>query len=265
MEFKRKKIGIFDSGIGGFSILIELLKVLPGHDYYYLSDVPNAPYGTKSGEFIANRCELLSSELISSGVDLILVACNTATAEGIDKLRAKFDIPFVGVEPFVKSVESMNLSDKNLRAAVITTEAMFESKRFKSLLRKFDPKNKIYAHACPNLASLIEEAYSSGYKKLEQKIEAELAPLKNKSLTHLILGCTHYPLIAEKIESSLGLKCISPCLSVAKRVAFVLNSKTGDGRTELFFKSTDDKEFNSFDPALLRLSALALPLPLEKF
>ena len=253
MVTKRKKIGIFDSGIGGFSILKELLKELPGHEFYYISDKPNAPYGNKSSQFISERCDQLSQVLFEKKVDLILVACNTATAEGIDLLRSNYEIPFVGIEPFVKAVEGIDLSKEEIKPVVITTKAMHDSERFKKLLKKHDPNAIIHPHACENLASLIELAYEKGMASVEEKLESELQPLKNKGYSHVILGCTHYPLVSNKITQFLEAECISPCVSVAKRVAHILNTEAVDSRTELFFKTSDEESFNSLDPKLLSL------------
>lgn len=254
MEINRKKIGVFDSGVGGFSILNMLLEELSGHEFYYISDKPNSPYGDKSSKFISDRCHALTTELLKEKVDLILIACNTATAVGIDELRLKYDVPFVGIEPYVKAIETLDLDDKNVRPVVLTTLAMHDSKRFKNLIEKFDPENKIHNHPCPNLASLIESAYEFGFSSIENDIEAELSPLKDLGLTHAILGCTHYPLIGKKISEYLDVKCISPCLPVAKRVAHILGEGAVNAKSTIYFKTSDQESFNSLDAPLLSLS-----------
>ncbi|MFT6069058.1 MAG: glutamate racemase [Bacteriovoracaceae bacterium] len=253
MTSKRKKIGIFDSGIGGFSILKKLVEILPGHEFYYVSDFPHSPYGNKSTEYIQERCQDITDCLLNEGVDLILLACNTATAASIDLLRSKYSIPFVGIEPFVKSIESLDFKDKKLKPVVLTTVAMGESERFKSLMKRYDPGLKIHHQKCPHLASLIEKAFEKGQSQVEIEIEQELKDLLNKGYTHAILGCTHYPLIEKKIESYLTLKCISPCLPVAKRVAQLLEAEPLTGRTELYFKTSDEESFKTFEGALLSL------------
>ncbi len=253
MSSKRKKIGVFDSGIGGFSILKRLVEILPGHEFYYLSDLPHSPYGNKSTEYIQERCQVITETLLNEGVDLILIACNTATAASIDSLREKYSIPFVGIEPFVKSIESLDFKDEQLKPVVLTTIAMGESDRFKSLMKRYDPDLRIYHQSCPSLASLIEKAFEDGLSSVELDLETELKTLVNKGFTHAILGCTHYPLIETKIESFLGLKCISPCLPVAKRVAQLLEARPLTGRTELFFKTTGEESFKTFEAALLSL------------
>jgi glutamate racemase len=253
MTLDRKKIGVFDSGIGGFSILKKLVEILPGHEFYYLSDLPHSPYGNKSKEYIQARCLDITASLLNEGVDLVLIACNTATAASIDLLREKYKVPFVGIEPFVKSIESFDLKDKDLRPVVLTTKAMGSSERFMSLMNRYDPKKQIHHTICHNLASLIETAFERGLPSVEKEIEAELKALLNKGFTHAILGCTHYPLIEAKIESYASVKCISPCLPVAKRVAQLLKIGQLKGRTELYFKTSDEESFKTFEAALLSL------------
>jgi len=253
MAFEQKRIGIFDSGIGGFSIWKELINELSGHQFFYISDVPNSPYGNKTSQFISQRAEVLSNELLKEKVDIILLACNTATAEAIDGLRDKFNVPFVGIEPFVKSIESLDLGESNIRPVVLTTRAMHDSFRFKELILKFDKDKILTPHACDNLASLIEVAYKKGLDSVEKEIEEELKSLRDKNYTHAILGCTHYPLISDKIARYLNVECISPCLPVSKRVAYILKAEPIESRTELYFKTSNQENFETFNPALLSL------------
>lgn len=248
----QKKIGIFDSGIGGFSLLKELVNILPGHQYFYISDKPNSPYGNKSSDFIGQRCEVLTKDLINSEVDLILIACNTATAEGIDMLRQKFEIPFVGIEPFVKVIETFHM-EPDFRPVVLTTNAMYESERFKALLNKFDPQKRIDPFPCEKLASLIEMSFEQGLSSFIPEIHEELRPLKGQSYTHAILGCTHYPLIKDLISEYLEVECLSPCLPVAKRVAHILKIQGSSRSTELNFKISNESSFSSLDPGVLSL------------
>ncbi len=218
------KIGLFDSGIGGFSILSELFKILPQAQYFYVSDDANAPYGPKSDEFITNRSLAITEELISKGVSLIVVACNTATAASIVHLRNQFpQISFVGVEPYLNAIYKMPENDFNAqkRMVVLTTESTGKSERFKRLKERLDPFSRIDHFALKNLAKIIENFYHHpidliSFNKL---VEDELSILKGKGYDHAILGCTHYPLIKNLIESTLDLKTISPCSYVAKRVS----------------------------------------------
>ena len=246
-----KKIGLFDSGIGGFSVLGELFKVMPEADFYYISDDANAPYGPKSDEFITERSFRITESLIEKGVEIIVIACNTATAASIDELRAHFKtIPFVGVEPYLNAYYKMpeGLSAAQKKMMVLTTESTGRSERFKRLKERLDPESQIAHYGLKNLARLIEEFYyhpenSEAFKK---DVESELAFLKDQGYAYAILGCTHYPFVRNQIESFLHLKTISPDAHVAKRVADLTHSMPSESEThsEFFhFLSTQNNQW----------------------
>jgi glutamate racemase len=212
------KIGLFDSGIGGFSVLAELLDAKPSADFFYFSDDAHAPYGPKSDEYITERSFLITNELIKQGVSLIVVACNTATAASIDSLRAKFpNMIFVGVEPYLNAYYKISNIGK---MAVLTTESTGKSERFKRLRERLDPENHIDHFSLKFLAKNVEHFYQdpSFESEFDKLLDGELEGLKNQGYTHVILGCTHYPLVRYKIERILKLKAISPDRHVAQRV-----------------------------------------------
>lgn len=214
----RHLIGVFDSGIGGLSVLKEMLKVFPEAQYFYYSDDAHAPYGPKSDEFITERAHVITNELIHQGAQMIVVACNTATAASIDALRADFpDMTFVGVEPYLNAYYKETAPSK---MAVLTTESTGKSERFKRLKEKLDPAQNMDYFSLKNLARMVEEFYynPSLESKFDRELVEELAPLQGKQFTHAILGCTHYPLVKEKIEKILSVKALSPCPYVAQRV-----------------------------------------------
>lgn len=229
-NLKKIKIGIFDSGIGGFSVLLHLFKVMPEASYYYISDDAFAPYGPKSDSFITERAILIANNLLRCGVELIVVACNTATAASIVQLRKNFPlVPFVGVEPYLnayyKIPESLSLNEKKMM--VLTTESTGKSERFKRLKERLDPDSQISHYSLKNLARLIEDYYYHPEAKSEfdKNFESELSFLKFENYAYAILGCTHYPLVKEEIEKFLNLKTISPCSHVAQRVADLIRLK----------------------------------------
>jgi len=227
-------IGVFDSGIGGFSVLGELFKALPEATYFYVSDDANAPYGPKSDEFITERAIAITHELLNQGVQLIVVACNTATAASIDFLREKFkDIPFVGVEPYLNAYYKMpeGLSEKEKKMMVLTTESTGKSERFKRLKERLDPKSQIDHYSLKNLARLIEEFYYSKNTQIESQkfqkdFEDEMHFLKDKGYAFAILGCTHYPLVRDRLENFLNVKTISPDAHVAQRVVHLIKGES---------------------------------------
>ena len=236
--FQAKKIGIFDSGIGGFSVLDELFGLMPNASFYYISDDANAPYGPKTDEFITERSFSIAHDLIDQGVDLIVVACNTATASSIDQLREKFpQVPFVGVEPYLNAYYKMPEGTQK-KMMVLTTESTGKSERFQRLKERLDPNSQIDHYSLKNLARLIEKFYYSpqDLEEFQKQIEDELIFLKDHHYSYAILGCTHYPLVRDLIESLLDLKAISPCSHVAQRVADLISYKSEDSANHEEFK-----------------------------
>ena len=230
-KIQTKIIGVFDSGIGGFSVLGELFKAMPEATYFYISDDANAPYGPKSDEFITERAVAITTELLAQGAELIVVACNTATAASIDHLREKFpNITFVGVEPYLNAYYQMpeGLSVAQKKMMVLTTESTGKSERFKRLKERLDPNSQIDHFSLKNMARLIEDFYYNENDVLEfqKNFEAELTFLKDQKYAYAILGCTHYPLVRDRIEKFLNLKTISPDAHVASRVASLISQSS---------------------------------------
>ena len=234
---KEQRIGIFDSGIGGFSILKEIHKKAPNLEVFYIADDAFSPYGEKSDAEVIVRSKTIVKELLKNNLDLIVVACNTATALVIDALREEFNIPFVGVEPFVNAISkySWNPNDK---ACVITTDLMSKSDRFSALKLKYDQNNALTYYVTSNLATIIEKYFldfdkDALLKKLEE--EFQLINSSTSKFKYIILGCTHYPLISKFIEEVTGLKSISPCSFVADRVVSLLSVYDADDGKILSF------------------------------
>ncbi len=222
------KIGLFDSGVGGFTILRSLVELIPSLEIFYIADDAYAPYGTKSDDFVIERSIKNTQVLLEQGAQMVVVACNTATAISINKLREIFpSIPFVGVEPYLNILNKEGAFATNFKLVVLTTKVTGESKRFFELKKRLDPENKIDHFMFPELASCIEEAFNNGVDDtILGKINEQLDPLldvnKQSKYTHAILGCTHYPLIDNYIEKYLNIKTISPGPNVANQVKNVL-------------------------------------------
>ena len=218
-------IGFYDSGIGGFSILREVHNLMPSVPLYYVADDAHAPYGEKQPSFVQERAETIVQQLIGENVTMVVVACNTATAVAIDFLRQNFSLPFVGVEPYLNVLNKWpELSDDQHKTAVATTVLMGQSARFLELRRRLDPHTRSLYFTFPHLATLIEDEFYNPSCDFESRLEKELTPLKGNGATHLILGCTHYPLAQNAIEKILKLKAISPCRPVANRCQDVYHS-----------------------------------------
>lgn len=242
---KTVKIGVFDSGIGGLSILSEILKKSPHFEAYYISDDEYCPYGNKSDDAIIARSHHITQLLLEKGVSLVVVACNSATAVAVKSLRETFThIPFVGVEPYLNALNHTDIYPNIKKAGVITTVMTGKSQKFLDLKKLRDPDNRITHIALPNLASCVEELFYFGRNnEIIEKIHREIEELKAYRFTHLILGCTHYPLVSGIIEEYLGLETISPGPNVANRVCDLLALADSERPSESFF-FTGTKEFN---------------------
>ena len=193
-------IGVFDSGVGGLSILDEALRQLPQHDYIYLADSANAPYGEKSSDWIAARSMALCKYLDSNGCDAIVIACNTATAEAIKHIRAELDIPIVGVEPGIKPAA---MQTKNGIVGVLATEATLKSDKFNALLATLPENCQVIKQSGAGLVPLIEAGKADSEDALDL-LGHHLAPILDAGADTLVLGCTHYPFLRKAIRKLLG-------------------------------------------------------------
>jgi glutamate racemase len=239
---------MFDSGVGGLHVLHESWKLSPQHDYYYFLDYEFAPYGLKTDQQILDRCELIVNQMLESSPDLIVIACNTATAVAIDYLRTKFSVPFVGVEPYINLINKVSLKPSD-KVGVLLTELTASSIRFKKLKDKLDPESKVKVMASKLLASLVEKNYWS--KTIPEKdVKTELAHFNLGEIDHLILGCTHYEYLQAFLEREYELKCYSTSTHIAKRIQAILGEQMSDKQTKIYFKNklTDHyKEFHQGD------------------
>jgi len=193
-------IGVFDSGVGGLSILDEALKQLPLHHYIYLADSANAPYGEKSASWITNRSLHMCRFLVDLCCDAIVVACNTATAEAIAQIRAELQIPVIGVEPGIKPAA---MQSQNGVVGVLATEATLNSDKFNALLATLPSQCCFIKQAGAGLVALIEngEIESPAMRTL---LQTHLQGIVEAQADTLVLGCTHYPFLKNHIRELIG-------------------------------------------------------------
>lgn len=190
-------IGIFDSGIGGVTVLREIIKVLPKENYIYYSDSKNNPYGDKNKGEILTICDKIVENLIKNNCKAIVIACNTASAKAVKYLREKYNnIPIIAIEPAYKMVYDYAYSKPTL---VMATKGTIQSEKFNLLFRKYN-NHKTYLYPCVGLADIIENGTK---KELEKYIKSHLGIYKGK-VENIVLGCTHYPLIQQELEQLLG-------------------------------------------------------------
>ncbi|MDH5446701.1 MAG: glutamate racemase [Gammaproteobacteria bacterium] len=195
-------VGIFDSGIGGLSVLKEIQTILPYEDVVYVADSTYAPYGNKSHKFILQRCEQLTQFLIEQHARAIVIACNTATAVAVSYLRQKFEIPIIAMEPGVKPAIAATHSGV---VGVLATENTLASEQFTKLVHRFAENVEVICQPCPGLVEQIETGKYDDAMTY-QLIEKYTQPLLSAGTDTIVLGCTHYPLIREQIKQVVGDK-----------------------------------------------------------
>lgn len=233
-------IGLFDSGIGGTSIWKAIHEILPQESTLYLADSKNAPYGQKSKEEIialsAKNVELLLEE----NCKLIVVACNTATTNAISELRAKYDVPFIGIEPAIKPAA---LNSKTHIIGILATKGTLNSALFnQSLLQYKDVK--IIEQIGHGLVPLIENGALDSME-MDQLLKSYLQPMIEANIDYLVLGCSHYPYLIPQIKRILppSIQIIDSGQAVAKQTQFILQSKIGfkdtNSARHTFFTNSD--------------------------
>ena len=196
----RHPIGIFDSGIGGLSVLKEIQQLLPHEDLIYIADSAHAPYGNKPHEFIQQRCETLCRFLLGQQARAIVIACNTATAVAVAKLREQFALPIIAMEPGVKPAIA---ATKTGVVGVLATQNTLASEQFTKLLHRYAANVKVISQPCPGLVEQIETGDFDS-TRTQGLIEQYARPLLDAGADTIVLGCTHYPLIRAQISRVIG-------------------------------------------------------------
>lgn len=235
-----RKIGILDSGLGGFSLLKDLMESSLDAEYFFITDNDHVPYGEKSQNYILERMKVLTQKLLDQNVEAIIIACNTATVETINKLRDIYNVKFFGIEPYINYINHST----NEKLALILTEATFKSERFKFLVNKFDPKREVSVFPLKNLAIIIEKLYKNSFSEIKNEVFNELEFLNEEKFDSLILGCTHYPLIKNYIENEFKIKTIDPNKYVIKEVIKNLSLKHSALLTSFYFNYNASSEWS---------------------
>lgn len=200
MTMKELPIGVFDSGVGGISVLAELIHKLPQEKYIYYGDSGNAPYGTRSLEEVRTLSIGVANKLVEQGIKAFVVACNTATSGAINELRDKLDIPVIGMEPAIKPAFEMKNGGK---VAVMATPFTLREKKFNNLISQWAEPAEIVKLPCPGLVEIIERTGGKG-DELDAYLSQLFSQIDLSVISSLVLGCTHYIFIKNAIAKLIG-------------------------------------------------------------
>lgn len=199
----KRPIGIFDSGVGGMTVLAQIKKYLPNEDLIYLGDTKNFPYGDKSRENIIKLATKCAGFLISQDVKMIVIACGTATSQALEELKKMYRLPIEGIiDPTVQDMKNTNAKEK-LYIGVIATEGTIKSNKWQEEIEHNLKEVEVISKACPLLAPMAEQGWTNN-KVAKEAIKEYMKPFRNQKIDKLILGCTHYPLFCDLIKEELG-------------------------------------------------------------
>jgi glutamate racemase len=244
-------IGVFDSGVGGISVLRAIREQMPEESVIYFGDQGHVPYGPRSMEQIQTFSEAITRFLLEQGAKIIVVACNTASAAALSYLRERFaDVSFVGMEPAVKPAAEHTQTGK---VGVLATPATFQGALYASVVERFANGVELYQNTCPGLVQQIEQGNLDG-EEPRRILEEALLPMLKKDIDTVVLGCTHYPFVIPLIQRIAGdakrVRVIDPAPSVAKQVMRLLEAR---GLRQESGPRGDVKFYTSGDPEALKL------------
>lgn len=249
-----KAIGVFDSGVGGLTVLSEIRKRLPNESIIYLGDTKNFPYGNRSREEIIKFATQNVERLIEKQVKIIVIACGTVTSQAIDILKEKFEIPIIGIiEPTVEYIEKQ----KYLEIGVIATEGTIRSGAWENKLKEKMPEIQVVNKACPMLATIAEEGKARSAEG-RAAIKEYMKPFKEKHIDKIILGCTHYPIYEKIIREELGynVELINTGITVSEKLENYLKTKKLENgeknRKEEIYLTKPEKEFKEIAKNILQ-------------
>jgi len=227
-----KRIGFFDSGVGGLSVLRHAPARIGSADYIYVADAAYAPYGKQTEEFILQRSLLITEFLVAQDIDALVIACNTATAVSIDAIRERYALPVIGMEPAIKPAVDKS---SNKKVAVLGTENTLRSRRYKDLKDQYTQVLQVYERACHDWVEIVEEN-NLDKRTIQKYVDSYIQPLIEKDVDTFILACTHFPFLRDHIERSLppGSCVIDPAEAVIEQLAQRLEIKTNEIVSEVF-------------------------------
>jgi glutamate racemase len=259
-----RPIGVFDSGVGGLSVLREIRAVLPNEDLLYVADSRHVPYGDKPAEFVEARAIALTRFLAEQGAKAIVVACNTATTIAIAALRRRFAVPIVGMEPAVKPAAQTTRAG---RVGVLATSGTLASDKFASLLANFGGGVDVHVQPCRGLVERVEGGAVAD-RETVALVEKYVTPLTRRGVDTIVLGCTHYPFLRTLIAevAGPGVSILDPSTAVARELRRRLDednlgAPAGRSGKEKFWTSADPQQARRVISQLWGADVAVMQLP----
>ena len=247
-----RPIGVFDSGVGGLSILEEISKLLPAENFVYCADQKNIPYGAKSEAELKVLTEGVVDFLIKQDVKMIVVGCNTATVYTLDHLRAKFSVPIIGIVPVVKTLSEVSQTRK---IGVLSTLSTSKSRYLQDLITKFAGDCQVFVSPGIGLVEMVEAGTTTG-AVIESALKELLTPMVNDGVDSIALGCSHYPFLKAVIQKIVGEKVqiLDSGAAVARQVKRILenNDQLSVAKSaDVFFTTGEVASFKTVAEKLL--------------
>lgn len=249
---KTAPIGVFDSGVGGLTVVREMVRHLPNENIVYFGDTARVPYGSKSQKTIIRFSEQIIRFLKTKQVKAIVIACNTASALALDAVRDEFDVPIMGV--VIPGARAAVETTANQKVGVVGTDATVQSGMYTKIIQEMNPQIQVIEKACPLFVPLVEEGFKE-HVVTREVIEYYLESMKESDIDAMILGCTHYPLLRSKIRAYLGdkIQIVNPAYETAMDLKQLLKEQDmeNDGTDVLhshyeFYVSDAAEKFRKF-------------------
>ena len=244
---KTAPVGVFDSGVGGLTVMREIVRQIPEEDIVYFGDTARVPYGSKSRKTIIRFSEQIIRFLMTKEVKAIVIACNTASALALDTVREEFDIPILGV--VVPGARAAVEATKRRKIGVVGTDATVNSGMYTKIIQGMDPGIQVIEKACPLFVPLVEERFKE-HIVTQEIIEYYLQSMKDSDIDAMILGCTHYPLLRSKIRAYMGdgIQIVNPAYETAMDLKKLLAEREmandrseGESRYEFYVSDMAEK------------------------
>lgn len=259
----KQPIGFLDSGVGGLTVVKEVMKLLPNEEIYYIGDSARNPYGPRPLSEVLEFTLQLANFLIHKGIKLLVIACNTATVAALEVLQERLDVPVIGV--IESGTRAAITSSQNKNIGVIGTQGTIQSNEYEKQIMKLLADAKVQSVACPQFVSIVEKhQYEDELAK--SVVSEELKPFIGSNMDTLVLGCTHYPLLQSVIQDYFGekLTLIDPGVETAIQVQSVLNKKhmlnetTKDSNNHIFYTTGPADKFEKIAKHWLKQSEICV-------